>query len=53
MGDITREEYVGQKRELDLALEAGGLPSYPRPSSFAQPGSFGNPGALWSKATPD
>ena len=28
MRDITREQYVGQQRELDLAVEAGGLPSY-------------------------
>jgi DNA invertase Pin-like site-specific DNA recombinase len=54
MGDIGREEYVGRKRDLDLALSAGAeTPTYSEAILVHAARLLRDLGALWKAATPE
>jgi hypothetical protein len=54
MGDIGREEYVGRKRDLETAMEAGAeAPTYAEAILVQAARLLRDLGSLWSRATPE
>jgi Short C-terminal domain len=54
MGDISREEYVGRKRDLETALEAGAnAPTHAEAILVSAARLLRDLGELWSRATPE
>ena len=54
IGDITREEYVGRKRELEASLDSGPeQPSYAEAIRVQAARLLNDLGQLWARATED
>jgi DNA invertase Pin-like site-specific DNA recombinase len=54
IGDVTREEYVGRKHELEASLDSGsGQPSYAEAVLVQAARLLNNLGELWARSTAD